>query len=148
MADSAVQRESEKWVRDHWLPERYGQRFTKRRLDLRSGGQFEFDGVSEDRRIAVAISTSGGLSSSGRKASPKLNKIRSDTLFLILAEAERRIVVFTDRAMCELCSAERENGRFPLEIELVLADLPEELEARLKEARARSAAEVTPRFIE
>ena len=145
MADSRVQRQAEDWVRENWLLATYGQRFRKRRLDLRSGGQFEFDGVSEDRKIVVAISTNGGVTSSGKKASPKLNKIRSDALFLLLAEADKRLILFTDRAMFELCDGEVRNGRFPPEVEIRLSEPPRELQEQLREARAIAADEVSPR---
>lgn len=144
MADSRVQREAEVWVRDNWLPQKFSQPFTKRRLDLSSGGQFEFDGVSHDRTIAVAISTNGGVKANGGKATPKLMKIRADALFLLLAEATKRVIVFTDRAMFDLTQNEISNGRFPKEIDIALADLPDELEARLRDARTQMAAEVTP----
>jgi hypothetical protein len=84
------------------------------------------------------------VKATGGKATPKLQKIRADALFLLLAEIPSREIVFTDRAMYELAKQEMDNGRFPREIELVLADLPEELEARLRTVRAEMAAEVTP----
>jgi hypothetical protein len=144
MADSKVQREAEAWIRETWLPDKYGQRFRKRRLDQRSGGQFEFDGVSEDKSLAVAISTNGGVGNSGKKASSKLTKIRSDPLFLMLADVSRRLIVFSDQAMFELCDAEVRAGRFPTEIEIRVANLPDQIETRLLEARRLAADEVTP----
>jgi hypothetical protein len=144
VADSQVHRRAEEWVRKNWLPATFGQGFSKRRLDLRSGGQFEFDGVSDDRKIAALISTNGGVTRSGNKASPKLNKIRSDALFLLLAELDKRLIVFTDRAMFELCQAEVRNGRFPPEIAIGLSEPPPELQQQLRVARAIAADEVSP----
>ena len=144
MADSKSHRSAEVWVRENWLPITFAQAFTKRRLDLISGGQFEFDGVSADRTVAVCVSTNGGVRATGGKASTKLHKIRSDALFLLLATVERRVIVLTDRAMFDLCLVEVKNGRFPLNVELLLADLPPEINADLAASRALAAAEVMP----
>ena len=144
MADSRAQREAEIWVREHWLPQALGQPFEKKRLSLRWGGRFEPDAVSKDGRIAVCISTCGGVRSSGKKATPKLNKIRSDALFLLGTEVESRIIVFSDQAMFDLCDAARKVGRFPPEIQIMLASLPAELEEALRCARRDAALEVSP----
>ena len=86
------------------------------------------------------------MTSSRKRASPKLNKIRSDALFLLLAEADKRLILFTDRAMFELCEGEARNGRFPPEVEIRLSEPPRELQEQLLEARAIAADEVSPRF--
>ena len=144
MADSKSHRSAEVWLRESWLPATFHQTFSKRRLDLISGGQFEFDGVSADRTVAVCISTNGGVRANGGKAGTKLHKIRSDALFLLLTTIERRVVVFADKAMYELCANEAKNGRFPLNIELLYAELPSDMIAELEASRAFAAAEVTP----
>ena len=84
MADSRPQHQAEEWVRGMWLCERFQQTFYKKQLMLTSGGLFEFDAVSHDESIVASISTNGGITASARKATPKLNKIRSDILFLLL----------------------------------------------------------------
>src|SRR2546423_5286682 len=145
MANSKSQREAEVWIREQWLPDEFGQPFLKKKLQLRSGGKFEFDGVSQDERIAVSISTNCGIRSSGKKATPKLHKIRSDALFLLLLDnVERRVIVFSDRYMFDLCEAEIKNGRFRIEVEIKLASLPAELESALVQARCIAAQEVSP----
>jgi len=123
---------------------KFGQIFTKRRLLLEPGGQFEFDAVSSDALIAVAISTCGGIATGGKKATPKLNKIRSDALFLLLAEVDRRVIVFSCAKMYALCEAEIRARRFPSRIEILLAQVPPELEAALVESRLVAAREVSP----
>jgi hypothetical protein len=145
MADSKCQREAEIWIRNQWLPKEFGQQFLKKKLLLRSGGKFEFDGISQDGRVAVSISASCGVTSGGKKATPKLHKMRSDALFLLLLEnVERRVLVFSDHLMFGLCHAEIDCGRFPREVEIMLAPLPTELESALVLARRAAAQEVTP----
>lgn len=145
MADSKSQREAEVWIREQWLLVEFGQPFIKKKLQLRPGGKFEFDAVSRDGDIVILISTSGGITSGGKKARPKLQKMRSDALFLLLLEnVKRRILVFSDPLMFGLCKAEIDSGRFPNEVEIMLASLPVELEAALALARYVAAQEVSP----
>lgn len=146
MADTRVQLEVEDWVREKWMTEQFGRDFYRKRLILTSGGVFDFDAVSQDRKIAACISTSGGKTASGKHAVGKLLKIRSDMLFLLLArEPEKRIIVLTEPDMLEVCSKEKTGGRVPQQIEFVLADLPEELRKKLTQARKNASKEVSPR---
>jgi hypothetical protein len=99
VADTRVQREVESWIRQNWLPREYGQAFHSRELRLTAGGVFDFDAVSEDGKIAVTISTGGTQTASGKRASGKLQKIRADALFLMMAEVARRVLLFTEADM-------------------------------------------------
>ena len=139
MADTRVQLQAEDWIRRTWLLQQYGQSFTRRRLTLNAGGDFEFDAVSADNSIVADISTSGGKAGAG-----KLHKLRADMLFLIMADAQRRIVVLTEHDMYEVCQEEKRNGRVPLDIEFVHAELPEDLASQLKEARGIASDEMSP----
>ena len=145
MADTRVQLEVEDWIRTTWMLEAFGQRFRRERLPLRSGGRFDFDAVSMDEKIIATISTSSSLTSGGKHGVGKMMKLRSDMLFLIMASAERRLMVFTEGDMYKRCLADAEGGRVPPEIEFVLAEIPENLRARLGKAKAKSSAEVSPK---
>lgn len=81
MADTRIQMEVEDWVRLHWMPQHYGQKFDRERLRLTPGGIFDFDAVSEDRKIVATISPSGSKTATGKHAVGKLLKIRSDSFF-------------------------------------------------------------------
>jgi hypothetical protein len=145
MADTRVQVEVEDWVRKEWMSGQFGCVFYRERLSLTSGGVFDFDAVSQDRRIAACISTSGGKTASGKNAVGKLLKLRSDMLFLLLAkEPEKRIIVLTEPDMFEVCAKEKAGGRVPQQIEFVLADLPDELRKKLTQARKNASKEVSP----
>ena len=141
MADTRIQIGVEDWVRRNWMPGQYGVKFFRERLPLRSGGVFYFDAVSDDRTIVATISTSGSKTSGGKHASGKILKLRSDMLFLTMVEAERRIVVLTERDMCDQCEKEVAGGRVPSEIEFVCATIPDELRNRLLAARLRASGE-------
>jgi hypothetical protein len=144
VADSRVQLEVEDWIRRNWLPERYGQRFSKGKLQLSSGGVFDFDAVSEDHKIVANISTSGATTASGKLGVAKLMKIRADMYFLLLVDAERKLVVFSEHDMLELCQKEVRIGRVPSSIEFVHAQIPGEMAARLQSGRKAASGEVTP----
>jgi hypothetical protein len=146
MADTRIQLEVEDWVRDQWMPKRFGQRFNRNRLPLTSGGVFDFDAVSEDRKMAACISTSGGKTARGKHAVGKLLKLRSGMLFLGLArEPERRFIILTEQHMYDVCSKEKKGGRVPENIEFELAEIPEESRERLDSARENASKEVSPR---
>ena len=145
MADTRVQLEAEDWVRQQWMPSKFGQAFYRERVRLSSGGFFDFDAASADRAIVACISTSGSTTISGKNAVGKLLKIRSDMFFLLLARAERRLVILTEADMFESCRKEREGGRVPDAIEFHLADIPQDLRLKLQRARRVASNEVSPR---
>jgi hypothetical protein len=145
MADTRCQMECEAWVRDHWLPERYEQSFSEQYVRLESGGGFKFDAVSTDGTIVVSISTSLARMRSGKKGVGKLMKLRADMLFHRMAPALQHIMVFTEPCMYAACNAEKHKGRVPAGIELLHAELPAELAARLTVSRERSSCEVRAR---
>lgn len=146
MANTNAQLEAEKWIRQLALPKLFNQVFERRALILRGGGEFDFDAVSRDGSIVVVISTSSGVTTSGRKATPKLLKIRSDVLwfYMLCNMPQRSILVFTDDAMLQIVREQQLCGRFPPEFELLKVELPPELAEKVKESQRLAAEEVTP----
>ena len=145
MADTSTQLIVEDWVRRVWMPERYGQRFSRERISLTSGGVFDFDAVSADGNIVANISTSGSKTASGKHAVGKMLKVRSDIYFLLLAAAERELVLLTELDMYEQWLKEAEKGRVPECIEFVHVKIPSELNLRLQSSRRKASREVSPR---
>jgi hypothetical protein len=144
VADSRVQLEVEDWIRDTPLRTTFGQRFHRERVRLSSGGLFDFDGVSDDRKVVVSVSTSGASTATGKLAVGKLTKIRADVLFLLLAEAEHRVLCLSEQDMFQLCQKEMRAGRLPKEVQVLRVELPSELDQRLKAARKAASDEVRP----
>jgi hypothetical protein len=138
MAHTLVRLEVEDWVRRNWMTAKFGTEFSRERLELRSGGVFDFDAVNEDRSIVGTISTWGARASRGKHAVGKILKLRSDMLFLTMVEAQRRIVILTERDMYDQCTRERAEGRVPPEIEFGCAVLPDEINRRLVAARQKA----------
>jgi len=141
VADTRVQLEVEDWVRKTWMSEKLAAVFVRERVPLRSGGVFDADAVGPGGKVVATISTSGSKTAGGKHAVGKMLKIRSDMYFLLLAKAERRIVVLTERDMYDQCLKERAGGRVPEEIEFMLADIPAELRGRLMAARQVASGE-------
>lgn len=143
MADTRVQLEVEDWVRREWMTKRLGLRFSRERVRLSSGGYFDADAVSEDFKIVAAISTSSARTSGGKNAVGKMLKIRSDMYFLLLSDAQRRLVVLTEADMHAQCQKEAAGGRVPKTIEFLHADIPSELKERLVASRGIASGEIT-----
>lgn len=145
MADTRVQRDVEEWVRQEWMSRRYNQTFSQKEVTLTSGGGYKFNAVSEDGRVVCTISTSGATTSGKKFGTGKFTKIRADMYFLLLAEAEQRVVVLTEKDMYERCLKESEQGRVPRSIEFAYAEIPCELDSKLRAARRVASEEVAPK---
>jgi hypothetical protein len=141
VADTRIQLEVEDWVRRNWMPPYFGMKFARERLRIRSGGVFDFDAVSEDHSVVATISTSGSRTAGGKHAVGKILKLRSDMLFLSMVQAKRRIIILTERDMCDQCEKEAVGGRVPPEIEFACAVIPDDLRVRLVTARMKASGE-------
>jgi hypothetical protein len=127
MADSTLAtKDIENWIRNEFLSKKYHQSFSKQKLGVQSGGEFECDAVSEDGKIVCFISTSSSKTTSEKHAAGKLAKIRKDAFWAgSLSEKPQEILfAFTDKSMMELVKQEKENGRFPKHIKSLLVKLP------------------------
>mgnify|MGYP001810320838 CR=1 FL=1 len=146
MADTSVNHEAECWIVEHGLPEHFlGHRFKPGKLRLSWGGSFAFDAVSEDQAIVVAVSTSAALTATGKLATAKFQKLKTDALYLLHIEGEcRKIMVFTELCMQVYFSAAATAGRFPPSIELVHIPLPPELQTKVLATRAMASKETSP----
>ena len=115
--------EVEEFVRCE-LQRRYGKIFTSRFLQLITGGQHEFDAVSDDGAIVASIKASSGLTSGGRLPSGKFNANIAELYFLTLVEAEQRLLVLTSPEFHELLQRKLKNRVAP-GLSLICVPLPE-----------------------
>ena len=133
MADSIIAtKDVENWIRNEFLTKIYHQAFSKQKLGVQSGGEFECDAVSEDGKIVCFISTSSSKTTSEKPGADELAKVRSNAFWAgSLSEKPQEIVfAFTDKSMIELIKQEKESGRFPKHIKTILVKLPAELEGK------------------
>lgn len=146
MADTRIQHEAEAWVIEHGLQSVFpGTSFRGAKLPLTWGGLFNFDAVSSDGEIVCAISTSAAKTATGKSASAKYQKLKTDALYLLNLKVEaRRVMIFTELSMYEYFQKERLTGRFPSNIELLHTALPDELHARVLVVRELASKETSP----
>ena len=146
MADTSVQHEAESWVINYGLPTLFpGVTFAGKKLKLTWGGQFAFDAVSQDQSIVAAISTSSARTATGKLATAKFQKLKTDALYLLHLETPaRRLMVFTEPSMHEYFKAATAAGRFPPNLELLLIALPPELHAKVLVSREVASKETSP----
>lgn len=144
MANTRIQKQVEEWVCQEWMPKHYHQDFSEKPVTLCSGGMFTFDAVSTDGRVVANISTSGLKTSGGKHGSAKVHKIRSDLFFLLLARAERTLMLLTEKDMYDWWVTEAKKGRVPASVEFVHVEIPLWLNEKLRVSRGKAAREVTP----
>jgi hypothetical protein len=123
MADSIIAtKDIENWIRNEFLPKKYHQAFTKRKLGVQSGGEFECDAVSEDGKIVCFISTSVSTTTG---ENPGLGKIREVAFWAVSLSEKPDTIVFacTDKSMVELIKKEQGLGRFPKHIKTLLVKI-------------------------
>jgi hypothetical protein len=130
MANSRFRLTVEEHVRE-WMQSAFGRTFRPAPIRLCDGGTFDCNAVSIDESIIACICTNAGITVSGRTATPKLHKIRSDMLYLLRATADHRIIALTNSSMYDLCCKQARAGRLPQEIELVLVPLPLAIQEQL-----------------
>jgi len=142
MASSHVQIKCERWIVDTWLPKECGLNFSKQKLKMQGKGLFEFDAVSQDKKIVSNISTTPSCTHTGAIASGKKSKLRADCLMLALVNAGRKLMVLTEKSMHDFAIKEQQEGRLPLDIEICHAKLPELLRNELSNAQNVASLEV------
>ena len=145
MAETSTQHEIEDWIRNIWMPAKFHQDFSQKKLPISSGGIFEFDAVSDDEMIIANISTSSSTTARGKPGIGKIQKIRSDAFFLLLLPHEtRKLLIFTEADMADFWKKEKERGRLPHNIEIYPVDLSENLRRKLQSSRKAASDEVSP----
>src|SRR5579859_5749518 len=128
MADTNVLKTRvEPYVRS-WLEARYGQQFHSEFLPLAGcAGRHEFDAISADGKIVGAIKCSSGKTSGKKNPSGKLASLFQELYFLASVDAEKRLVVLTNREFFEIVQV-RTNGKLSRNIEILDCPLTAELE--------------------
>jgi hypothetical protein len=125
MTTSAAERDAEAWVRETFLPKRYKASFERKKAKLSPGGKLEFAAVSDDGTIVAHITTAS------YRAGGAMQKVRADAFYLLMADAPRKLLVFTESDMHDAWQKEQVSGRLPPDIQLVRAELTPALRRRL-----------------
>jgi len=146
MADTSINHEAERWIVESGLPTHLqGKTFAPKKMRLTWGGAFAFDAVSQEGDVVVAVSTSAARTATGKLATAKYQKLKTDALYLLHLEAPaRKVMVFTEPCMREYFAKAAIAGRFPPSIELLYIPLPAELQERVVATRVRASEETSP----
>lgn len=146
MADTSINHEAERWIVETGLAAHWpGISFAPKKLKLTWGGMFAFDAVSDDGAVVVAVSTSTARTATGKLASAKYQKLKTDALYLLHLECKARaVMVFTEPCMRNYFVQAAKSGRFPPNIELLHIPLPAPLQAQVVATRARASLETSP----
>lgn len=100
-----------------------------------------FDGVSKNAEIVVKVQHHSGNTSGGNKPTAKIRNTFADCYFLSLANAERKILVFTNQEYYEIFKNESDGL---LEgIELLLIELPNKYKMVAERVSKQASEEMT-----
>lgn len=136
----------EDYVRSQ-LEIRYGVRFTKQRLRLRTRGHHEFDAVSDDRAIVASIKATSGRTAGGNLPQGKFNNALAEIYFLTLVEAPTRLLVLTNEGFKDLLM-HRIAGALPDDVGITLVPLSETIQVQVDAVLAVASKEVSPQALE
>ncbi len=147
MADTRAYRDAEEWVRTRGLVQRFGMRFTRRKLVVGAKEDntpvyHEFDAVSEDVEIVASVKASSGRTAGGKFPTGKVKGAYFDLYFLQLARASMKILVLTDPAFFEIFRRDS-NGKLPTDVQVLHLPLPRVLQDEVDEARKAASLEMT-----
>ena len=146
MADTSVHHTAEAWIVEFGLPQHFaGESFGGKKMKLTWGGFFAFDAVNQSETVVVAISTSSAVTATGKQATAKFQKLKTDALYLLHLDAKTRcVMVFTEESMLQYFKKAALAGRFPPSIELLHIPLPAELHAKVLASRLVASRETSP----
>jgi hypothetical protein len=123
------------------LEDEFDQPFSSQRLELPGGATREFDAVSADGSVVVAVKTSSGLTSGGNKPSGKVKGAITDLYYLSLIDAPVRRLVLTNPEFYDIFTTDMA-GAIADGIDVVLVPLPAELQAMVDEVIAEAVDEI------
>ena len=107
MADTTkIKTVIEPYVRD-WLAKQFpGHMFEERPVQLKSGGSYIFDAVSEDGSIVAAILSNRAVTRTGRENTGGVRKALTELSYLKVVPADtEKVMVFTNDRFCQACTA-------------------------------------------
>ena len=142
MADSSYLKDVVEPFVAGWVSQRIGVPLTKRRIvgGPRTDGtpvRFEFDGVSEDDKVGLLVSTSLTVKPGGTR------KLHVDASILLNTAFDRRLMAFISEDV-RLNFVNKCDGLLPLSrMEMFVCDeLPPEMSAAIARFQAKAKAEV------
>lgn len=137
-----LRQEVEDYIRTR-LSDEFGQPFTAVFLTLRTGGQHEFDAVSDDRTVVASVKSASGLTAGGKKPAGKIKDCIAELYYLSLMEAPTRRLVLTTPAFFVLFDRATE-GAVAEGIDVVCIPLPPKMQEQVDLVVRDASREVSP----
>ncbi|MEO5679491.1 MAG: hypothetical protein ABIS47_07480 [Acidimicrobiales bacterium] len=147
MANTAILRSKVEPVIRGLLEAEFGQPFSSQILTLPAGARREFDAVSSDGTVVVAIKTSSGLTSGGNLPGGKINSCITDLYYLSLLDAPIRRLVLTNPEFYEIFRHRMQGAQAP-GISVVLMPLDPKLQAEVDAVILQASREMGPFAVE
>jgi len=126
MADSTIAtKDVENWIRNEFLPQSMDS-IWERKLGVQSGGEIEYDAVSEDGKIVCVISTSSGQTAEENRTWMFWRKSGRNLLGRLAQWETRdhRACIYR-KSMGELLKQEKLKDRLPKQIKMLFVKLPQ-----------------------
>lgn len=149
MADTRDFLKVEKWYREKLAKENPNYHISKEKVPLSNWGDkgyFECDVVIRNEKTIVEVqclSCSGAKTANGNGGAGKLHKIKDDALMLMGIKCKKKVLAFTEKSMYNRVLKEKENGRFPNTIELLLVNVDNlEIRRLIKKTSEISSKEI------
>ena len=139
----------ENWFRKEYLPKKHpGCEISTGPTQLKWGGTFAYDArVLKNGKLQAVycLSCSDYKTAGSNGGAGKFNKIQGDILKMVGTDCPKKVLVFTGRTMLAKVQAEQNHGRLPPDIHCELATLPKNLSTLVRQIKAASVKEVTPK---
>ena len=123
------------------LETEYGQPFSQQFLVLPSGGQHEFDAVSQDGTIVCSIKSNSGLTSGGKRPGGKILSCYAELYYLLQVDAPTRLLILTNPEFHQIFVQDSRNRLAP-GLALKLVPLSEEIQQQIDEVTASASREI------
>lgn len=121
-----LKNEVEKYVR-LWLQEQIPEHtFSKQYIALTTGGQHEFDAVSEDGNIIAGIKSSSHKTSGGNLPSGKFAALYQELYFLSLVNGSNKLLILTNQELFN-DFVKRSEAKVAEGIQILYCKLPPEI---------------------
>jgi hypothetical protein len=138
-----LKNEVENWVRG-WLRIQFpGHSFQSGFLTLPSGGQHEFDAISEDKSIIVGIKSNSYKTSGGNLPNGKFAGLYQELYFLSMVYGKNKLLVLTNEDLYK-GFLKNSKGKIAGGIQILFCQLPLEIISLVNIVQKKASIEQKP----
>lgn len=125
--------------------DKYNQPFKEKEIPLKltTGGQHNFDVVSEDRMIIGGIKANSPRGD-GKAGGGVINSVFTELYFLSLVKAKKKLLILTNKGFYELFK-KRSSGQVLPDTEIIYCQLPKSLNIKVAKIHKTASEEIGKR---